>query len=769
MDQDSSGVELIAPGTVLDAFRISEPPRPDVPKTATDATTDHAISPVIGSTDTIENQLKGNAFVEVVEHLSSGGLGSLWKAKDEFGRMIVVKTIREHARNKPLVRMRFRREMQVAALLSHPSIVTVLHHGTDSEGNDFFSMPMVSGEDLQARIRRGARLDAMLQHFINACEAIAFAHQRGVIHRDIKPHNIMVGDFGETQVIDWGMAKVVGKPSSSAPEFGWLREQFDDSPKIEELIDDMQLTHGTRPGTLQYMSPEQLVSDGNAESEQGCDEESSGGPIGPWTDVYGLGATLYQILTHRAPFAGIPKEHVAEAVFAGRFPKPRELDRRIDAGLQSIALKAMSREPSDRYETVAELRNDVVAWLRDRPVLAHPDSLVRKSVRWIRRHQVLSVIAVALLSCAVIVLELERRNVREENKRLLNLAASQQESAELRHRADDRIGAWRRAVDAEALRRRVYKRDPTAANHLNWIRSTGRLAVLTHKSGPKHSTPDREQKIPELYRITFEELDRFEARNGKSVESEWLRINTLGDRGMSDVSLQTIDYAIDTYEEAIRRLNHLQREATVSTRLEQIKRGAEPETLNFAMELGRLEGNLADAHSIASRQAVESGDDPRLAIENEVRARCRSVDACLVLPDELLEDSVVRVQIVRLAYRLARTDRETEAVQRLKAVLKRIDTIEQVEEFIPQQQVYAAHCFALLARHEPNPHRGSAYEGRAIQAIKQSIRAFERHVPYSDPGVTFDSLQEIPNLAGREDFEELLTRIRMLGSQVTET
>ncbi|MEM0925202.1 MAG: serine/threonine-protein kinase, partial [Planctomycetota bacterium] len=636
--------------------------------------------------------------------------------------------------------------IQVAALLSHPSIVTVLHRGKDQEGNDFFTMPMITGVDLQQCIAEGhVPREQLIQHFVKACDALAYAHQAGVIHRDIKPHNIMVGEFGETQVVDWGMAKLI-KPDASpvSPDIREIQQRVDPSHRIGDHIDDLELTYGARPGTLHYMSPEQLVCDESGESEPSLS--------GEWSDIYGLGATLFQILTGRAPFAGVAKDQIINRILEARFPRPRDLDRTIDRALEAIVLKAMHREASQRYQSVSALRDDVQHWLSGRPVSAFPESFLRRSRRWIIDHQTLSVFIAATLIVAVVVLGLERKNLHDKNDRLLRLAASQQESSELHHLADDRVQAMERAIAAEANRKRLFLLSATPKNHLAWVRSLGHLALMTHKSRLREM-PGITERIQQLYQSTFEELDRFESTHGESVESEWLRIRTLGNRGMSDVMLSSPEAAIKTYQEAISRLRRLMNSNSP------LDRSA------MTMELARLEGNLGDAHFIAFVRLDCPETSGNHHLELEIAARKRSVNAALDLPDPMLEASVARVQIARLGRSLLLLDREQEAVTSLRKVLARTDSVDRVELSNATQSVCLVHCFAALARHEEDPDRASAFEGRAIQAFKQAIVSFKGSTG-TPPELVFESVPGIESLSDRVDFQELCDEVQRLSAPV---
>jgi eukaryotic-like serine/threonine-protein kinase len=222
----------------------------------------------------------------------------------------------------------------------------------------------------------------LLNRFRDVCEALAYAHSRGVVHRDVKPHNIIVGQFGETLLVDWGLAKVIGQPDSNAL-VGSQPLQSVDVGRTDETA------AGSAVGTPAYMSPEQ--ADGMTDR------------LGPASDVYGLGATLYHLLTGRPPFeGGIQK--VVHQVRAGDFPKPRSVRRDIPRPLEAVCMKAMAAAPQDRYVSASALAEDIERWLAGEPVTAWREPLHVRALRWIKRHRTAVVAAASALLLTVLVL-----------------------------------------------------------------------------------------------------------------------------------------------------------------------------------------------------------------------------------------------------------------------------------------------------------------------------------------------------------------------------
>ena len=179
--------------------------------------------------------------------------------------------------------------------------------------------------------RASANLKKLMRRFLGVCETMSYAHSRGVIHRDLKPRNILLGPYGETLVVDWGLAKVVGHRDAVEP--------FDATLRPPSSSDIQPTSAGSRVGTPAYMSPEQA----RGEVEQ----------LGPTTDIYSLGATLYYMLTDQAPFTEQDIPDILIKVERGEFRPPRELKPDVDRALEAICKKAMALRPVDRYGSAA--------------------------------------------------------------------------------------------------------------------------------------------------------------------------------------------------------------------------------------------------------------------------------------------------------------------------------------------------------------------------------------------------------------------------------
>lgn len=352
-------------------------------------TTEDADATRTYSADAANNDL--SRFQILHEH-ARGGLGRVSIALDnELKRKVALKEIRPEHSTDGSNRTRFVREAEITGQLEHPGIVPVYALGSHPDGRPFYAMKFVRGDSLKQAIRqyhdpqsisdgdRNILFRDLLQRFIDVCYAVAYAHSRGVLHRDLKPANIMLGKFGETLVVDWGLAKAGNDP-----------EQVDGDPDAsilqpESLSGNNETVDGQAMGTPAYMSPEQAEGKLNR--------------LGPTSDVYSLGATLFHILTGQAPFQSDPESPIIARVIDGRFDSPINVAPRVDRALNAVCLKAMSRQQAQRYESPTELAREIERWLADEPVLARRQSVGERAWRWLRKNR-----AAALAGTAVIII-----------------------------------------------------------------------------------------------------------------------------------------------------------------------------------------------------------------------------------------------------------------------------------------------------------------------------------------------------------------------------
>ncbi|WP_225409956.1 serine/threonine-protein kinase [Stigmatella hybrida] len=312
--------------------------------------------------------------------LAHGGIGRILRARDlRLGRAVALKQILSPS---PEAESRFMTEALVTARLQHPSIVPVHEVGRWPDGELFYSMKLVSGRSLAEVVSELKSLKerlAFLPHVLAVAEAMAYAHSERIIHRDLKPANILVGGFGETVVIDWGLAKDLSRadPPSAPDAF---------SPAA--LSSDGGLTRvGTVMGTPAYMPPEQ----------------AAGMPVDERADVYALGAILYHLLAGARPYDGDTSDQVLTRVIKGPPPPLASLQEFIPRDLLAIVTKAMARRPEDRYATARELAEDLRRFQTGQIVGAYAYSRMELLRRFLRRYRaVVTVTGVALLVLAAV-------------------------------------------------------------------------------------------------------------------------------------------------------------------------------------------------------------------------------------------------------------------------------------------------------------------------------------------------------------------------------
>ncbi|MCU0292608.1 MAG: serine/threonine protein kinase [Thermoanaerobaculaceae bacterium] len=334
--------------------------------------------------------------------IGRGGIGRVLVARDShLGRDVALKELlapdagdsgvttadgRVELSDAPLGTARFLREAQVTGQLEHPGIVPIYELGARSDGTLYYTMKLVRGRtfaqallgchDLDERLR-------LLPHFANLCHAVAYAHSRGVIHRDIKPANVMLGEFGETVVLDWGLAKVRGRVDIHDQALG-------QSAELRRSAMAGLTVQGTAVGTPQYMSPEQVMGDDTLIDER--------------ADVWALGVVLHQILTGALPFGGGSALEVMRNVLAQAIVPPRHRLKTVPRELESICLRALDRDHARRYPTARELSSDIEAFRAGGKVQAHRYSLWERGLRFAARNRAALVAAVVVMAVVVVAL-----------------------------------------------------------------------------------------------------------------------------------------------------------------------------------------------------------------------------------------------------------------------------------------------------------------------------------------------------------------------------
>lgn len=418
-------------------------------------------SPAAGSLETSPS--RSTRYI-VREVLREGGMGTIVRAFDiTLQREVAMKVLRKNASEEEMAS--FLREAWCTAQIQHPNIVPIYELDCDAEGRLFFTMKLIQGRSLgevldfcredPARSEKRYSLRRLLGVLIRVSDAIAFAHQQGVIHRDLKPENIMLGEFGEVHVVDWGLAKIL--PSSSMPASS---SPFSTAPPSQGSYDsagDAPFSLPSLPSPIErraegsplYMAPEQARGDLDA--------------IDVRTDVYGLGAILYEILTLHPPLSGASEEEILRHAMEARIlpPKRRAPSRPIPEELAAIAMKALSKDPSNRYPSVLAFQERLKEYLDRQTLWEVEDQPLETLMRLTRRHRWGGFAAGILVMLALSVLLALRQSQIEIQKRERACAAAAQEerrriAADLLEKAErarhrgDRMEAFLRVEIAES-------------------------------------------------------------------------------------------------------------------------------------------------------------------------------------------------------------------------------------------------------------------------------------------------------------------------------
>jgi TPR repeat protein len=326
-------------------------------------------------------------FFKPGTEIARGGMGRVIYAFDARLRRQVA--IKELLHDNPEIRARFEREALITAGLQHPSIVNIIEAGRYADGRPFYAMKLVSGRplDREAALAKTfeARL-ALLPKVIAVVEALAYAHSRRVIHRDLKPGNVLVGEFGEIVVIDWGLAKHLSEAEVTIEARAEAKVGTEAEAGTTSSVDTSETRLGSVMGTPAYMPPEQ----------------AAGATVDERADVYALGAMLYSLLAGDPLFVGASSAALLQAVLAGPPPALETREPRVPPDLRAIVAKAMARAPEERYPTARELSDDLKRFQTGKLVGVHHYTLGEMVRRFVRRNlAVLAVVALALLVLAV--------------------------------------------------------------------------------------------------------------------------------------------------------------------------------------------------------------------------------------------------------------------------------------------------------------------------------------------------------------------------------
>jgi WD40 repeat protein/tRNA A-37 threonylcarbamoyl transferase component Bud32 len=391
--------EAADPGETVDAAPVelpaSELPAPPRVSAEMPATVDHP------ELVTVERR-----HYIIAGELAKGGMGRILDARDRrLGRAVAIKELLPKNRDAS---RRFEQEARITARLQHPSIIHVYEAGVWPGGEPFYAMPKVAGRSLDKVVAErptpSERL-ALIPNAIAVVDALAYAHSQRVIHRDLKPANVLVGEFGETVVIDWGLAKDLASPDPSSSSGDVHLSNLTTAPLSltnsitpGRLMSGAETIAGAVVGTPAYMPPEQARG-------ESVDERA---------DVYALGALLYHVLVGAAPYTGKSSRQIIAQVLAAPPAPLREREPGVPGDLVAIVEKAMARDPAKRYADAGELAQDLKRFQTGQLVAARRYSARARIARWLARHRaVVGLGLVALATLAVIAILSVRRIVAE--------------------------------------------------------------------------------------------------------------------------------------------------------------------------------------------------------------------------------------------------------------------------------------------------------------------------------------------------------------------
>jgi len=384
------------------------------------------------------------SLYQIDKEIARGGMGKIVAAEDRrLGRPVALKSLLDPSSDQVT---RFQREALITARLQHPGIVPVYEAGRWPTGEPFFAMKLVSGRPLDRVIAEASKLEdrlAIIPRLAAACDAMAYAHSQRIIHRDLKPANVLLGDYGETVVIDWGLAKDLDSDHETIERTLQVRHSkpvLDDqkterkAKRTSEPTGSSTLTvAGAVMGTPAYMAPEQ----------------ARGEPVDQRADVFSLGAMLYHTLAGVPPYNARTATDVIAAAALGKIVPLRERERRAPAELVAIVERAMAPSPFDRYPDAGQLAEELRRFLTGQLVNAHRYTAAQRVVRFIKRHRAAVTIAAIALTTIAVGGTIAVRNIvaaRDQAQREQQIAVTRKQAAE--HLIDYMFSDMKERLDA---------------------------------------------------------------------------------------------------------------------------------------------------------------------------------------------------------------------------------------------------------------------------------------------------------------------------------
>ncbi|UJR83712.1 WD40 repeat domain-containing serine/threonine protein kinase [Sandaracinus amylolyticus] len=429
--------------------------------------------------------------------IGRGGMGRVVLVSDaHLGREVAMKELLAHGHGADAAHSvgavaRFLREARVTGQLEHPGIVPVHELGRRSDGTLYYTMKRIRGRSLASVLRDAKTRDerlSLVSSFRDVCQAIAYAHSRGVVHRDLKPDNVMVGEFGETLVVDWGLAKVRGEGDPRASEI----ERRVQLMRVQGDPDAARTIDGHAIGTPAYMAPEQARGDVVAIDER--------------TDVWGLGAILFEILTGRPPYTGSSALDVLSRVLEQPVPRVRELEPDAPPELAAIADRALMKDPSSRYPGAGEIAAEIAAYQDGRTVRAYEYSALELVRRFVKRHRAATIatlsIALSIVGASMLVY---RSYLSEQHARRAAETRRDEAITEREHAVQSALAAEIALAEAllERAERALADGDPAAAA----IYAAGALArdpTSRQHALPEHDVARARERVVRAFTLYLE-------------------------------------------------------------------------------------------------------------------------------------------------------------------------------------------------------------------------------------------------------------------------
>ena len=543
-----------------------------------------------------EKLAPGNEY-KIERFLARGGLGEVFLASDtQLNRTVAIKVPRNRDPNSP-ERMRLTREAKITGKLKHPGIVPVHAAGLGQNGQPYYVMQYAEGQTMKAAIEdfhrkhaaekskkfRSPHFRRLLQHLISVCNTAAYAHRQGFIHRDIKPGNIMLGKFGETFLLDWGLAKEITSDETDSSS----QEAHSGLPQTESWrFDQDQTAAVTRPGqpigTPEFASPEQVQGRGSNQD--------------PRSDIYSLGATLYFLITGSRTLNPNDLTDLSTANAIREIAPPREVDSNVPADLNAICIKAIQFDAPNRFQQVSDFSDELERYIADEPIKTRQQTWSNRIRRWMKTnprtaYSIASGITVALAALAISAWLLNQK----ASELTTSLTAQQQMNSELTAAKES----------AEEYARKTELALRTMADSIDQTWFASRKSFSQKEQQLLQEMLDQHQKyaqsIPDVYRTKTLEAEAYE------------RFGTI------QMLLGNIAQAIDSFENAVGLLEHLPADA--AERIRMTKANSVYQLGALLAETGKAEAGLQQMHQACKlTRAVEqdfpenAGHTNRLAI-----------------------------------------------------------------------------------------------------------------------------------------------------------